>query len=220
MNQFIYKPPPHIKLDIIYVDNDLLVINKPAGLLSVPGKGEDKLDCLITRVQKEYLDALTVHRLDMETSGLTVIARNAQIHKQLSKMFELKKISKSYIAIVDGELDKTEGTIDLPLICDWPNRPKQIVDHDKGKASITHYQVIDYDAHNNNSRIKLMPITGRTHQLRVHMQAIGHAILGDRLYANEEIFLKMSRLCLHSCELKFEHPVNEEIMKFESVIPF
>jgi tRNA pseudouridine32 synthase/23S rRNA pseudouridine746 synthase len=212
----IYNPPPHSPLDILFKDKYLLVLNKPSGLLSVPGRGEDKQDCLITRVQSEYSDALIVHRLDMSTSGLMVIARGKKIERSLSILFQQREVNKKYIAIVDGEVSPNTGEIDLPLITDWPNRPKQKVDFETGKSSQTRYSVLAYDNKNHTTRIELNPLTGRTHQLRVHMQSIQHAILGDELYANKVAVKKSTRLLLHACYLSFNHPVTGEILKFNS----
>ena len=168
-----YTPPLHTSLDILFEDEFLLIINKPSGLLSEPGRGEDKQDCFISRIQKKYSDALIVHRLDMSTSGLMVIARGKEMESILSILFQQREINKKYTAIVDGNVSPEAGEIDLPLIADWPNRPKQKVDFISGKPSQTQYNVISYNEINNTSNIELMPITGRTHQLRVHMQSMG-----------------------------------------------
>lgn len=208
-----YNPPTHISLDILFKDKYLLIVNKPSGLLSVPGRGEDKQDCLISRIQTEYADALIVHRLDMSTSGQMVIARGKEVERELSILFQKRKVNKKYIAIVDGKLSPEKGEVDLPLITDWPNRPKQKVDFKSGKSSQTRYRLTGYDKVNNSSRIELTPITGRTHQLRVHMQSIGHAILGDELYANKETVEKASRLLLHASYLSFNHPVTGELIE-------
>ena len=215
-----YNPPPHTGLDIIYLDDSLLVVNKPSGLLSVPGRGEDKKDSLVTRVQHEYPEALPVHRLDMATSGLMLMAKNKEMQGLLGKMFEQRQISKCYMAIIDGRLEQDSGEINLPLITDWPNRPLQKVDHNIGKSALTRYKVLQYDSTNNTSRIELIPETGRTHQLRVHMQAIGHAIVGDRLYAAAEVQKKSDRLLLHAERLTFIHPVNEQEIELISEAPF
>ena len=215
-----YNPPIHTSLYIFYEDEYLLIVNKPSGLLSVPGRGEDKQDCLISRVQEEFPDALIVHRLDMSTSGLMVIARGKDNERKLSILFQQRKINKKYIAVIDGILSPQMGEVDLPLITDWPNRPKQKVDFESGKASQTQYKVINYNKTKNTSYIELTPITGRTHQLRVHMQSIGHAILGDELYAKKDIIVKSSRLLLHASYLSFEHPVTGELVKFNSKVEF
>ncbi|MBS1209376.1 MAG: rluA [Proteobacteria bacterium] len=209
-----YLPPPDSGLSIIYQDDSLLVLNKPAGLLSVPGRGAEKADCLASRVQQRFTDALIVHRLDMETSGLIVMARGAAMHRQLSQLFEQRKVSKRYLAVVDGRLAPECGEVNLPLITDWPNRPRQIVDTAHGKPSQTYYQVLQYDALRDTSRVALSPVTGRSHQLRVHMQALGHPILGDALYAHQAAREKAPRLLLHAEYLSFPHPDHAQVCEF------
>ncbi len=184
--------------------------------MSVPGRGEDKQDCLISRVQAEYSDALIVHRLDMSTSGLMVIARGKEIERSLSILFQKRKVDKKYIAVVDDIVTPDSGEIDLPIMTDWPNRPKQKVDFKDGKSSQTKYTVLSYDKNNNTTRLELIPLTGRTHQLRIHLQSIKHAILGDELYANKEAIKKSPRLLLHACYLSFTHPVTDELIKVDS----
>jgi len=205
---------------VVFSDDSIIVLNKPAELLSVPGLGADKQDCLASRVQAIFDDALIVHRLDMSTSGLIVMARGKDVHRQMSKQFRDRQVKKRYVAVVDGLIDKESGVIELPIITDWPNRPRQMMDHETGKASTTNYQVITRDEKNSTTRVELEPVTGRTHQLRVHMMSIGYPILGDRLYANEVIQAKSSRLLLHAVLLEFPHPVNGELMNFNSDIPF
>ena len=211
-----YNPPLHNSLDILFKDEYLIIINKPSGLLSVPGRGEDKHDCLISRIQTEYSDALIVHRLDMSTSGLMVIARGKELERSLSILFQNRKVNKKYIAIVDGKVKPDHGEINFPLITDWPNRPKQKIDFTSGKSSQTQYSALSYDEENNTSRIELTPLTGRTHQLRLHMQAIEHAILGDELYANKNAVEKAPRLLLHARYLSFKHPISGEFIEFYS----
>ena len=201
----IYQPPLQQELNIIYEDDSILIVDKPAGLLTVPGKGEDKQDCLINRLKEVYPEALIVHRLDMATSGLLILARNRVIQGRLGDMFQNKQVKKEYLAIVSGNIQSSQGIINLPLLTDWPNRPKQMVDFISGKASVTHYTVIK-KAPNNGTLVKLMPLTGRTHQLRVHMQHIGHAIVGDRLYNSKETGKTCARLMLHASHLQFIHP--------------
>jgi len=217
---FDYQPPVDKGLDILYDDDALLVVNKPSGLLSVPGRGEDKQDCLISRVQIAFPDALIVHRLDMETSGLMVLARNKIMHRQLSGLFQQREVQKHYVAVVDGVLKEATGSIDLPLICDWPNRPRQKVDHQQGKPSLTRFSVLGPGIDTCSTRVELIPETGRSHQLRVHMQSLGHAILGDRFYANEQARVKSSRLLLHAVLLAFMHPVSAEPLQFVNEAPF
>ena len=205
------------KLQIIYQDDSLLILNKPAGLLSVTGRGADKQDCLATRVQAEFPDALLVHRLDMATSGLMLFARGAAMQKRLSEMFRNREITKRYVAIVAGKLEIESGEIDLPLSADWPNRPKQQVNLAAGKPSLTRYRLLAYDKKNHTSRVALEPITGRTHQLRVHLAAIHHPILGDALYGDPTA---APRLLLHASELRFAHPVSGELIVCESAAEF
>jgi len=219
-NTLHYQPPEHLGLDICYQDDDLLICNKPSGLLSVPGRGEDKQDCLSRRIQQEYPQALITHRLDMPTSGLLIFALNSAMQREISLLFQERKIDKHYIAIVAGKLTKEQGKIDQPLICDWPNRPKQKIDHELGKTSQTFYQLMHYDAKQNTSRIKLIPFTGRSHQLRVHMQFLGHSILGDEFYATADIAQKSPRLLLHAHSLEFIHPVTQVLLQVVSPAPF
>ena len=211
-----YHPPPNTPLDIFYEDEYLLIVNKPSGLLSVPGRGEEKQDCLISRIQQQYPDAFIVHRLDMSTSGLMVIARGKEMERNLSILFQQKKVNKKYISVVAGLVSPTIGEVNLPLITDWPNRPKQKIDHIDGKPSQTRYIRISYDKKNDMSRLELTPITGRTHQLRLHMLAIGHAIVGDELYADQDIAKRSPRLLLHASYLSFHHPITDETIEFNS----
>jgi tRNA pseudouridine32 synthase/23S rRNA pseudouridine746 synthase len=214
------------ELDVVFVDDHLVILNKPSGLLSVPGRGEDKQDCLIARAQSQWPEALTVHRLDMATSGLMVIARGPETQRKLSHAFEIREVSKSYEAIVSGVLQLNTANIaddwqdiQMPLLIDWPNRPKSKVDWEHGKPSHTQWRVMG-SALENATRVELKPITGRTHQLRLHMMAIGHAILGDALYAPPEVQARSSRLLLHAHILQFMHPVTAKWMVFESKVPF
>ncbi|WP_409929551.1 pseudouridine synthase [Sulfuriflexus sp.] len=215
-----YNPPPHNRLDILYQDAFLLVINKPAGVLSVPGRGPDKQDCMISRVQASYPDALIVHRLDMATSGILVLALDADTHRQLSRQFQQREVSKQYIAVVTGRPTPTAGLIDKPMICDWPNRPRQIIDYEQGKPAQTRYETLEYMPASDTSRVLLSPVTGRTHQLRLHMQSIGHAILGDGLYASPAVIAAAERLLLHASSLSFPHPANGARIVIESAVPF
>ena len=201
-------------------DQALIVANKPSGLLSVPGRGEDKQDCLIRRVQVDYPDALIVHRLDFDTSGLLVLARGKEMHRRLSILFQNRQVEKRYMAVVHGELAEASGEVCLPLIVDWPNRPRHKVDFETGKPSLTLYRVLSYNSAAQCSRLELIPETGRTHQLRVHMQALGHPILGDSLYAGPVARGKADRLLLHAEYLAFPHPVNGERLSFTSTAPF
>ena len=206
--------PPNSPIEILFEDEFLLIVNKPSGLLSVPGRGKEKQDCLISRIQKKYSDALIVNRLDVSKSGLMIIARGKEVESMLSILFQKKMINKKYIAVVDGEISPSSGEIDLPLITDWPNRPKQKIDFITGKKSQTKYSVISINKEKNTTRVELTPLTGRTHQLRIHMQSLNHAILGDELYANKEVINKSGRLLLHACHLSFKHPISDEMLEF------
>jgi tRNA pseudouridine32 synthase / 23S rRNA pseudouridine746 synthase len=203
-----------------HVDAALIVAIKPSGLLSVPGLGEAGRDCLAARVQLAFADALVVHRLDMATSGLMVFARGAQVQRQLSIAFAQREVHKRYVAIVHGRLDAPHGEIDLPLAADWPNRPRQKVDAVHGKPSLTRYRVIEIDAVQERARVELEPVTGRAHQLRVHLLAIGHPIVGDALYATSDAHAQADRLMLHATSLRFAHPLTGELLQFDSPPPF
>ncbi len=215
-----YQPPIHSQLDILYEDAYLLIVNKPAGLLSVPGRGDDKQDCLISRVQLTHPTALIVHRLDMATSGILVLALDKETHRLLSQQFQQRVIAKQYIAVVAGKLEQDQGLVDVAMICDWPNRPLQMIDREGGKSAQTEYQLLEYCSENDQSRLLLTPLTGRTHQLRLHCQFLGHPILGDRLYADPETVLKSERLMLHACDIAFNHPVSSEPLSIHCEVPF
>ena len=219
MSLSTYNPPRDCGLDLVYCDDALLMVNKPAGLLSVPGRGADKADNLATRVRNEFPDAFSVHRLDMSTSGLLVFARNEDMHRLLSLLFRERGVKKCYIAMVAGRVEINMGEVDLPLSSDWPNRPKQKINFTGGKSSLTRYRVLAHDAVMNTSRVELEPVTGRTHQLRVHMAAIGHAIIGDALYG-DEASCKTERLLLHSRSLSFAHPLSGEPLTLTCEPPF
>ncbi len=208
-----------------------MLFNKPSGLLSVPGKGLEKKDCLRTRVQQVYPEALTVHRLDMSTSGLLLMARNADIHRTLSIAFANREVHKRYVAVVNGcvPADSSETNaddvstwrlIDLPITTDWINRPLMKIDQQDGKSSQTHYRIIKYDAALDCTHLELAPVTGRTHQLRLHLQAIGYSILGDHLYATPEVQAKSPRLLLHASRLTLNHPVTGKQMDWCITNPF
>ena len=194
-------PPDGQTPRVLYQDERLLVVDKPAGLLCVPGRGADKADCLATRVQALCADALVVHRLDMATSGLVLFARGAAMQRALSIAFAERQVHKRYEAVVAGHPGAEQGEIDLPLAADWPQRPRQQVCHTTGKPSRTQWQLLSHDALAGTSRLALTPITGRTHQLRVHLAAIGHPILGDALYAPPHWLAAAPRLLLHACSL-------------------
>ncbi len=203
-------------LQLLYLDDALMVVCKPAGLLAVPGRGEAGADNLWTRLQALHADALVVHRLDMATSGLMVFARGAVAQRALSMAFEARRVNKQYEAVVEGALVGDQGEINAPLAADWPNRPRQQVDTERGKPSLTQWRVLQRAAA--TTRLALTPVTGRTHQLRVHLQHIGHPIRGDALYAPPP--LQAGRLLLHATQLAFDHPTTATAMRFDSPAPF
>jgi tRNA pseudouridine32 synthase/23S rRNA pseudouridine746 synthase len=194
------------KVTILYADDDIVVADKPSGLLSVPGKNPLNKDCLITRMQQQYPDVRIVHRLDMDTSGVMVLARGKANLSALSRQFQERQTQKEYLAWVYGVLQDDEGEINLPLRCDWPNRPKQIVDHDLGKPSVTHFEVLKRKPATLQTKVLLKPVTGRSHQLRVHMAELGHPISGCEFYAHPEALEQAGRLQLHAWKLSFIHP--------------
>lgn len=209
--------PPDRPLDILHEDHEILVVNKPAGLLSVPGKGPELADCLIARLEAAYPQVLLVHRLDRDTSGVMVFGLTPHAQRHLGLQFEKRQTKKTYLARVAGRLEPKTGSVDLPLIVDWPNRPLQKVDHETGKPAVTEWRVMK--ASDEESRVKLYPQTGRSHQLRVHMLALGHPILGDPLYAPETAD-QYPRMMLHAEELRLRHPDGGEGMKFRVAAPF
>lgn len=208
-------------LVVVHEDAALLVLNKPSGLLSVPGRGEDKQDCLSARVQARYPDALIVHRLDMATSGLMILARGLEVQRALNQAFFSRQIKKAYVAVVDGLMAPEQAwqTIDLPMRLDWPNRPRSIIDP-LGKPSQTRWRVLSQDPSANTTRVGLEPVTGRSHQLRVHLLAIGHPILGDALYASPAVQALAPRLLLHACALELLHPTSGQVLQFASSASF
>jgi len=213
---FAYRPPDD-PLDLIHEDHSLLIVNKPAGLLSVPGKGEHLADCLMSRLQAAFPEALLVHRLDMDTSGVMVFARSPAAQRHLGLQFEKRQTKKVYVARVWGEMAEAEGHIDLPLIVDWPNRPRQHVNFETGKPAQTDWRRVRVE--DGTTRVRLYPKTGRSHQLRVHMKEIGHPILGDPFYA-EGAARDYPRLMLHSESLKLRHPEGGKGMLFRAPVPF
>lgn len=207
-------PPCQEVVQIHFADDYLLLVDKPAGLLSVPGRHPANRDCLISRLQRDYSDALIVHRLDMATSGLMVIARGETSHRHLSKQFQQRQVEKEYRARLFGAVSAEQGYIDLPLACDWPRRPRQHINFSDGKAAQTHYRRLA--VRDGCSDVLLMPHTGRSHQLRVHTAAIGHPILGCEFYAHPEARRASDRLLLHSSRLRFFHPHSGEELDFHS----
>lgn len=209
------------EINILYEDKHVIVADKPAGLLTVPGRGPDKQDCLINRLLPDYPNSRVVHRLDMATSGIVILPQSHHSQSELSKQFQQRHIKKRYQAVVDGVVEANSGIVDLPLICDWENRPRQKICHDQGKSAQTEFQVLQRNvASDTNTRIELRPITGRSHQLRVHMMALGHPILGDYFYASLEALKKSNRLLLHATEIQFQHPHTSEWLEINSPVPF
>ncbi|MCB1368367.1 MAG: RNA pseudouridine synthase [Rhodobacteraceae bacterium] len=211
----LHYDPPGGPVRVVHRDKDLLLVDKPSGLLSVPGKDMAHRDCLETRVKAAFDGALLVHRLDLDTSGLMVFAMNRAAQRHLGLQFERRRIAKSYVAIVSGLVVGDEGLIDLPLIADWPNRPLQKVCHETGKPAQTAWQVLARG--DGETRLGLRPRTGRSHQLRVHLQALGHPILGDRFYGDTG---SAPRLMLHAESLELHHPADGMRRRFECPCPF
>lgn len=209
--------PPQDPLVILHQDHEILIVDKPAGLLSVPGKGEHLADCLMSRIEAVFPTGLLVHRLDRDTSGVVVFALTPHAQRHLGLQFEKRYTKKTYVARVWGEMETKTGTIDLPLIVDWPNRPLQHVDHVNGKPAITDYRVVRTGG--GESRVRLYPKTGRSHQLRVHMKEIGHPILGDPFYATGPA-RDYPRMMLHSETLQFRHPDGGAGVRFTAKAPF
>lgn len=215
---FIYTPPTD-PLSIIFEDDDLLIINKPAGLLSVPGRLPEHQDSAYLRVLNIYPAAKVTHRLDMATSGLLMFAKHRDAEVAISKLFQNRKIKKNYVALVQGQMI-SDGIIDVPLMGDWPNRPKQKVDFELGKPAKTLYFPMQYDAITDTSRVLLEPITGRSHQLRVHLAHIGHAILRDQLYHPAPFSSSLDRMALHASYLSFMHPITGQTLDIHCDVPF
>lgn len=216
-----YHPPPHRGLSVLFLSEKLIVVDKPTGLLSVPGRGAGKEDCLSRRVQAEFPDAMIVHRLDMGTSGIVVMGRGAKAQRELSIQFQERRVHKRYQALVDGLWTTgSAGEVELPIGVDWPNHPKQKVDHATGRPSLTRYRVLDISITHAVSRIELEPITGRLHQLRVHMDALGHPILGDDFYGTPSSFAKAGRLMLHACQIELDHPETGAPLRVDCPPPF
>ncbi len=206
------------QLPIIYRDDELLALDKPSGLLSVPGRGPDLQDCLSARVQVEYPGALVVHRLDRDTSGIFVMALSPHAQRELGRQFEQRTVDKHYVAIVYGIPCDAEGSIELPIRKDFDRPPRHMVDRVRGRPAVTRYRVLEADA--DRSRLKLMPLTGRSHQLRIHLAAIGHPILGDPLYAEPPATRLALRLLLHATRLELAHPATGQRIVWESAAPF
>lgn len=217
-DSFDYSPPRDPYLTIIHADDDLVVLDKPSGLLSVAGKDPRLSDCLEARVKARYPTAAMAHRLDKDTSGILVMALNKKALAHVGQQFEKRKTEKAYVARVHGQVRGESGLIDLPLATDWENKPRQRVDFERGRSSQTQWQVIGREE--NATRMLLVPLTGRTHQLRVHMLALGHVILGDAFYAQGEALAMADRLQLHAQMLAFSHPADGRPLRFEVPSPF
>ncbi len=213
-------PLCHERVGTVYQDAHILLINKPAYLLSVPGRAPENKDCAVRRLQAQYADIRLVHRLDLDTSGVMVFALTAQAQSRLSRLFQLRTVQKRYQAVVHGLVEHDSGSIDLPLIADWPNRPLQKVCHETGKNALTHYRVLERDIPGNRTRLLLSPVTGRSHQLRIHCRELGHPIIGCDMYAPPEIEALSPRLLLHAEWLAFNHPVTGLWQEFTSRCPF
>ena len=216
MTEFQYAPPD-LPLRVMHHDGEIVVVDKPAGLLSVPGRGEDRADCLIARLRGVFPEILLVHRLDLDTSGVMVFALTRRAQADLGQQFEKRQVRKTYVARLWGKLEPAEGRVDLPLIVDWPNRPRQHVNHETGRPAQTDWKVLSFDGQ--ETRVRLMPLTGRSHQLRVHMAETGHPILGDPLYA-EGAARDFPRLMLHAESLRFRHPETRKTVTFTAPAPF
>jgi tRNA pseudouridine32 synthase/23S rRNA pseudouridine746 synthase len=205
-----------MSIEIIYQDEHIIAVNKPQALLSVPGLGPDKQDCMISRLVEQFPEAKVVHRLDCYTSGIMLFANGIEMQRALSRIFHDRKIEKEYVAVVRQWFDEDDGVIKFPMRCDIENRPCQIVDYEHGKSAVTYWQVMQRNA--DNVRLLLKPQTGRTHQLRVHCAAMGFPIIGDGLYGNDEV--KQPRMLLHADNLLFQHPVTDEQMHLSSPCEF
>jgi len=219
MPNFVYTPPMQPYLEILHQDQDIVVLNKPSGLLSVPGREIWHKDSLAIRILRVWPEACVVHRLDMATSGIIILALRKSAQSHMGRQFQQKVIDKTYFAEVEGIITEQRGLIDLPLRCDWENRPRQIVDFEQGKASQTEWEVVQRKKQ--TTLVKLTPLTGRTHQLRVHMQQLGHPIIGDEFYASEQgKKLSPTRLNLHAASITLTHPSTEKRITFHCPAPF
>ncbi|GAA0563747.1 bifunctional tRNA pseudouridine(32) synthase/23S rRNA pseudouridine(746) synthase RluA [Rheinheimera aquimaris] len=218
--QLAILPATKEPFQIVYADDVLLVVNKPARLLTVPGRHPQNQDCLIRRVQREFPFAEVVHRLDYDTSGLVILPMTKRVLSDISKQFQARMVHKHYIAVVAGKVAKTQGIIELPIASDNDNRPLYKVCQQDGKPSVTRYKLLSYDSTTDQSRVQLEPVTGRSHQLRVHMLALGNPMLGDTLYASSDVTGKSSRLMLHAEYIRFQHPLTKQPVEFSAAAPF
>ncbi len=211
---------PHSQepIDILYEDAHLLLVRKPHYLLTIPGRHPLNKDCMISRLQQRYPGASVVHRLDLDTSGIMVVPLSRESHRHISRQFQQRRVEKTYTAIVWGEPAQDSGTIDLPIVCDWVNRPRQKICFEQGKQALTRYRVLQRQGE--RSRLELTPVTGRSHQLRIHLRELGHPILGCDMYAHPAAEAMADRLLLHATTLAFEHPVTGQWLAGESPPPF
>ncbi len=214
-----YNPPQEPWLDLVYRDDYIAVVNKPSGLLSVPGNQPQYYDSAMSRVKEKYGFCEPAHRLDMATSGILLFALSKAADRELKRQFREREPKKYYQALVWGHVEHDHGVVELPLICDWENRPRQKICFERGKRAVTFYDVLQRDP-NNTTRVKLTPITGRSHQLRLHMLALGHPILGDKFYAHPQAKALSPRLCLHAESLQIQHPISGETMVFTAPVGF
>lgn len=213
-------PVCHEQVGIIFEDEHLLLVNKPAFLLSVPGRGPLNKDSVLSRLNEQYGEVFLLHRLDLDTSGIMVFAKTRLAQKHIARGFQKRAIHKRYVAVVNGIMNDKTGSINLPIAPDWDNRPRNKIDYDEGKEAITHWQVLEQDTAKQTTRLLLTPITGRSHQLRLHTKAIGHPILGCDLYAPPNVEAMSPRLLLHACELGFHHPITDKWTLYTSAVPF
>ena len=214
-----YNPPQEPWLDLVYRDDYIAVVNKPSGLLSVPGNQPQYYDSAMSRVKEKYGFCEPAHRLDMATSGILLFALSKAADRELKRQFREREPKKYYQALVWGHVEQDHGIVELPLICDWENRPRQKICFERGKRAVTFYDVLQRYP-NNTTRVKLTPITGRSHQLRLHMLALGHPILGDKFYAHPQAKALSPRLCLHAESLQIQHPITGEAMEFTAPVGF
>jgi len=214
-----YNPPQEPWLDLVYRDDYIAAVNKPSGLLSVPGNQPQYYDSAMSRVKEKYGFCEPAHRLDMATSGILLFALSKAADRELKRQFREREPKKYYQALVWGHLEQDHGVVELPLICDWENRPRQKICFERGKRAVTFYDVLQRYP-NNTTRVKLTPITGRSHQLRLHMLALGHPILGDKFYAHPQAKALSPRLCLHAESLQIQHPITGEAMEFTAPVGF
>ena len=214
-----YNPPQEPWLDLVYRDDYIAVVNKPSGLLSVPGNQPQYYDSAMSRVKEKYGFCEPAHRLDMATSGILLFALSKAADRELKRQFREREPKKYYQALVWGHVEQDHGVVELPLICDWENRPRQKICFERGKRAVTFYDVLQRYP-NNTTRVKLTPITGRSHQLRLHMLALGHPILGDKFYAHPQAKALSPRLCLHAESLQIQHPITGEKMEFTAPVGF